>query len=128
MSRATVFTRTSVRAYVAFCVLTVGGALLKSWTGLEVFDLLGLAGWLWPVPLFLSLLRPFQESPAVVVAAYVGGLGLVALASLGAERVVGTWPTRVRVGLGLVAWYVPLFVVQLLAMGVALACGMEVAE
>jgi len=119
----------SAALYLLFCIAGVVGMTRPRFMG-EAADLLQMTAYLWPYPLFLTLLKPVQASLISLLVVDLTGLVLVVwttrvigarLVRLGARR----WVLYV---LGLGAWYLPLLLLQATAWGAAVALGMSVGE
>lgn len=122
--------RVSVLSYLIFCVLApLSEALPKSVFG-EFVDILMMSAFVWPYPLLLSLQRLVSPDSWISFGA-ADVLGLVLVAGLG-RAIDRRWGDRMSAPLavlaGLVAWPVLLAVVQLVAIGLALALGWPVWE
>ncbi len=119
----------SASFYAGFCSLPLLYPALRNALG-EVADVAQMSAYLWPYPLFLSLLRSLEGSTTTLIVVDVLGLGVVVLVSAYAFR-------RLR-GLGVkqrflyavtpLLWYLPLLGVQLVAFAIAFILGMDIGE
>ena len=90
-----------------------------------------MTGYLWPYPLFFAV-QHWIPNPGMIdlVLALLGGLLLVALFGMYVQRrFPSILQSRWRANLcALILWYVPLFLAQVIAVGVVWALGYPVGE
>ena len=116
--------------YVGFCLLLPLGAASIELIG-ELADVLVLSTYLWPYPLLLSLQGLFEPGNwACILGADILGLGLVLVWGFGMYHML---PERVPIQRvlkpwGVVLWYVPLLVFQILVYLLALGADWPMGE
>src|SRR5262245_33902923 len=117
-------------AYLFFSLVPVLGRFSKAIFG-EFSDMLMMIGYAWPYPLVLAVHHWFPN-PGIIflLVTMILGFALVALFALYLHKrflalLQFKWQTT---ACSLILWYVPLFFVQLLAVGLAWALGYPVGE
>ena len=115
--------------YLLFCLISGMVAAMGSLVP-EPFEILGMAVFLWPYPLLLSLQHWVDPGRLLnLILADVIGLGAVFVTGAIAQRRFGrAIQRRTSILVSTLLWYLPLLVLQLAAWGMAISLGFPVGE